>query len=448
MTLTRKAYQKLQTWKKNPDRKPLLIRGARQVGKSTLVKEFSKEFHHYISLNLEKKEHRRLFEELDAVKDILEILRLKLNIPGDKNPTLLFIDEIQESPEAIQKLRYFYEEFPEVFVIAAGSLLEFAMRKVPSFPVGRVEQMVLHPFDFEEFLMALNQKQALAKFNNIPVPSLAHEPLMKLFHTYAIMGGMPEVINQYIRNESIANAGNIYESLWQGYKDDVEKYALNATERKIIRHVIDSAPKEKDRIKFEGFGSSAYRSREVGEALRSLDLARIIKLTYPVTSTVPPVAEDIKRSPRLQFLDTGLLNYALNIQAEMIGVEDLNYFYKGKIIQHIVTQELQSQFDAPSYKPHFWVREKANSTAEVDLIYQYKNQLIPVEIKSGEQGKLRSLHQFLEQANHPYAVRLLANHLSIEKVRTPGGKPYTLLNLPYYLGAKLPEYISWFIESN
>jgi hypothetical protein len=448
MNLKRKAYQKLLKWKSNPGRKPLLIRGARQVGKSTLVQEFSKEFRHFISLNLEKKEHQRWFEELDSIKDIMEVLSLQFDIPVQEQPILLFIDEIQESPKAIQQLRYFYEEMPGLYVIAAGSLLEFALRKVPSFPVGRVEQMVLHPFDFEEFLMALDHKQALNQFSIIPVKPLAHELLMKLFHIYAIIGGMPEVVKQYVTKQSMADLGPIYEALWQGYKDDVEKYAANTTERKVIRHVIDTAPSEKDRIKFEGFGRSAYRSREVGEALRALDLARIVRLIYPVTSTGLPLSEDIKRRPRLQFLDTGLLNYTLHIQAEMIMVEDFNDFYKGKIIQHLITQELQARFDVPSYKPNFWVREKANSNAEVDLVYQHRKYLIPIEIKSGDQGKLRSLHQFVDQSNHPYAVRLLANGLSVENAITPGGKPYMLMNLPYYLGNKIPEYISWFIENH
>ncbi|MBK6966063.1 MAG: ATP-binding protein [Bacteroidales bacterium] len=448
MNLKRKAYQKLLKWKSNPARKPLLIRGARQVGKSTLVQEFAREFRYFISLNLEKREHQRWFEELDSIKDIMEVIALQFDIPIQEEPVLLFIDEIQESPKAIQQLRYFYEEMPGLYVIAAGSLLEFALRKVPSFPVGRVEQMVLHPFDFEEFLMALDHKQALDQFNSIPVKPLAHELLMKLFHIYAIIGGMPEIVKQYVTQQSMADLGPIYEALWQGYKDDVEKYAANTTERKVIRHVIDAAPLEKDRIKFEGFGRSAYRSREVGEALRALDLARIVRLIYPVISTELPMIEDIKRSPRLQFLDTGLLNYTLHIQAEMMLVEDFNDFYKGKIIQHLITQELQARFDAPSYKPNFWVREKVNSNAEVDLVYQHHKYLIPIEIKAGEQGRLRSLHQFVDESNHPYAVRLLANKLSVETAKTPGGKPYMLMNLPYYLGNKLPEYVSWFIENH
>ena len=258
---------------------------------------------------------------------------------------------------------------------------------------------------------------------------------------------MPEAIKQYITDQSFANLGAIYDALWQGYKDDAEKYASNQTERKIIRHVIDSSPNEKDRVSFEGFGNSAYRSREIGEALRSLDLARVMRLIYPATAVTPPINEDLKKRPRLQFLDTGLLNYALNIQAEMIGVNDLYSVYKGRIIQHMVIQELQAQHDSTLYKPRFWVREKSKSSAEVDLLYPYKQFLIPVEIKSGEQGKLRSLHQFMEKCGHHYAVRLLANRFSVEHVKTPSGVPYLLMNLPYYLGTKIPQYIEWFIHN-
>lgn len=448
MIFYRKATSKLLKWKESSTRKPLLIRGARQVGKSTLIRQFASEFTHFIELNLEKEQHRRLFEQTDQVRYLMDAIYLSARIPNTGQPTLLFLDEIQESPKAIQQLRYFYEELPHLYVVAAGSLLEFALKKIASFPVGRIEQMVLHPFDFEEFLMALDHQQALEELNTIPCHDYGYQAMMEQFHNYAIVGGMPEVIKQYMTDQSFANLGAIYDALWQGYKDDAEKYASNQTERKIIRHVIDSSPNEKDRVSFEGFGNSVYRSREIGEVLRALDLARVIRLIYPATALTPPMNEDLKKRPRLQFLDTGLLNHALNIQAEMIGVTDLNSVYKGRIIQHMVIQELQSQHDSTLYKPHFWVREKAKSSAEVDLVYHYKQYLIPIEIKSGEQGKLRSLHQFMESCGHPYGVRLLANRFSVEKVKTPSGIPYLLMNLPYWLGTKIPLYIEWFIRNH
>lgn len=446
MPFERKAYTKLLEWKHKSNRKPLVIRGARQVGKSTLVSQFSREFRHFIALNLEKKTHQRFFEGSLEAKQILDALFLSFNIPKDEDSILLFIDEIQEAPAAIQMLRYFYEEHPSVYVVAAGSLLEFALHEVPSFPVGRVEQMVLHPFDFEEFLMALGHTSALAALKQIPVASYAHDTLMDLYYTYAAIGGMPEIISQYIQENSVANLSSTYESLWQAYKDDVVKYARSPAERKVLQHLIFTAPQEKDRIVFEGFGHSNYKSREVGEAMRSLDMARIVQLIYPSTTTKPPIETDFKKRPRLQFLDTGLLNRALQIQVEMIGIENLNVLYKGRIVQHLLTQELMAQHHLPSYKPHFWVREKINSQAEVDLLYQYQQFIIPIEVKSGATGTLRSLFQFMDACDHSFAIRILGNQYSIDQLQTSNGKPFLLMNLPYYLGTKIPEYAAYLVQ--
>jgi hypothetical protein len=445
MTFERKAYHSLLKWKDKKGRKPLIIRGARQVGKTTLINDFSKEFAHYIYLNLEKADNRRIFEKTDQIRDIVDSIFLKSEVPMDHQPTLLFLDEIQESPEAIQQLRYFYEEYPQLHIISAGSLLEFALKKVASFPVGRVEQMVLHPFNFEEFLSATDKKNALNEFHIIPVKEYAHSTLLQLFHQYAIIGGMPGVIERYVSEASIINIGELYDNLWQSYLDDVEKYASNLTERNVIRHIINSAPFEKDRIRFAGFGNSDYRSREVGESLRALDMARIIQLIYPTTCVQPPIIPDYKRKPRLQFVDTGLLNHSLGLQGEMIALKDLNDFYRGRILQHLVTQQIQSLFDSPLYKPSFWVREKANSNAEVDFVFHHNKYIIPIEIKSGSHGRLRSLHQFIDITKYKYGVRLLANQLSVEKVTTPAGTDYFLMNLPYYLVTRIPEYVDWFI---
>ena len=447
MIYRRKLYKQLLEWKNSNNRKPLIIRGARQVGKSTLVRDFGKEFRYFIEINLEKSQDKKLFERLDNASDIINAIFLSKGIPFTEEPTLIFIDEIQESPPAIKMLRYFYEEFPDLYFIAAGSLLEFALKKVPSFPVGRVKQVVLHPFDFEEFLLALDRKDILEELENLPVKNYAHNTLLDLFHDYAIIGGMPEVVKRYGEEKNMINLGGIYASLWQSYRDDVEKYASNSTERKIIRHIIDTAPFEKDRISFAGFGNSIYRSREVGEALRSLDMARIIRIIYPSTSVEPPAIPNLSRKPRLQLVDTGLLNYSIGHQAEMIGLDDLNDFYRGKIIQHLVYQQLQAQNHSPLYKPVFWVREKANSNAEVDLLYQYKKYLIPIEIKSGGHGTLRSLHQFIEQSSHKFGVRLLANKFSVESVKTPKGIPYLLMNLPYYASSRIPQYVEWFVSN-
>jgi predicted AAA+ superfamily ATPase len=259
---------------------------------------------------------------------------------------------------------------------------------------------------------------------------------------------MPEIINTWLETENLTDLSSVYESIWGTYQDDVEKYASNETERKVIKHIISTAHLYLDqRIKFQHFGQSNYKSREVGEALRSLDDARIIRLIYPSTDIEIPIKPDLKKSPRLQFLDTGLVSHALGIEAELLALKDLSLSFKGALIAHLINQELISLNSTSSSKPFFWVREKKQSSSKVDLILNSKGKVIPVEIKSGSSGTLKSLHQFIETCKHPYAVRMYAGEFSVEKTKTPGGKPYLLMNLPYYLGTKLPEYVHYFIEN-
>lgn len=449
MGFNRQIFSQLIDWKKNIDRKPLIIRGARQVGKTTVVKDFAKTYPNSILLNLEKESDRSFFDDFNDVKSIVEALFLDSNInPTHIGNTLLFLDEIQESPKAIQLLRYFHEEIPDLHVIAAGSLLEFAMRYVKSFPVGRVQFLYLHPMNFPEYLEAIDHSAALEQILSVPIKPIAHKVLMDLFHRYAIIGGMPEVIKIEIQKSNLASLPQIYESIWGTYKNDVEKYTSNETERKIIKHIMDFAPLAMDqRVKFQGFGNSNYKSREVGECFRILEDARILRLVYPTTDLTPPIQSDFKKSPRIQLLDTGLINYTIGIQSQLLGMDDLSRAYKGALVPHLVTQELISVQSISDQKPNFWVREKNQSSAEVDLVFTYQNKVIPIEIKSGPTGSLRSLHQFIEASDHPFAVRIYGGPFKIEETKTPGGKPYQLMNLPYYLGTMINEYVGWFVES-
>lgn len=448
MAFKRTIENYLQQWKVSKSRKPLIIRGARQVGKTTLIRDFAKSYQNAIVLNLERKGDLRYFDDFDDVRTIVEALFLANRIPSSAiGNTLLFIDEIQESPKAIQLLRYFYEDIPELHVISAGSLLEFAMRKVHSFPVGRVEFLYLHPLNFQEYLEAAGEQELLNQLKIVPVKPAAHKLLMDAFHRYAIIGGMPEVVKTDVQQHSLSDLPRVYESIWGTYKNDVEKYTSNDTERKIIKHLMDTSPLYLDeRIKFQGFGNSNYRSREVGEAFRTLDDAKIVRLIYPTTDIHPPLKADLKKAPRLQFLDTGLVNYSLGIQAEMLAMQDLNSAYKGAVIPHLVTQELISLQSISAQTPNFWVREKTTSNAEVDLLYSYQGLIIPIEVKSGSTGSLKSLHLFIDAVDHPYAIRMYAGAFNVEKAVTPNKKPYLLMNLPYYAGTSLPQYIEWFIK--
>ncbi|HAK75522.1 MAG TPA: AAA family ATPase [Runella sp.] len=443
----RKLEQKLLDWKGRKSRKPLILRGARQVGKSTLVRELGKSYDYFIQLNLEKPSDRRFFQKEREVTEIWQQLIFEKGIPDRPQNTLLFIDKIQEIPHVIKQLRYFYEEIPQLHVIAAGSLLEFALGDVGSFPVGRVEEMVLHPFDFEEFLMATGEENALKALRQIPLPSFAYDKLFDLFKKYVIIGGMPEIIQQYVASGGkLTGLKGIYASIWETYKSDVVKYAHNANEAKIMRFVIESAPLVRDRISFAGFGGSNYRSREVGEAFRALDLAKVIYLIYPTTQVAPPQLPEISRKPRLQFLDTGLLNYASEIQAELLQLDDLNDYHKGFVVNHCITQELIAQHSEVFFKPQFWVKENAASNAEVDLTLKWQKYLLPIEVKSGAKGSLRSLHEFMDMTDHTLAIRFLRNELNIETVTTRQSKRFQLLNLPYFAISQVEKYVEWAVN--
>jgi predicted AAA+ superfamily ATPase len=444
----RKILSELRKWAASSLRKPLILRGARQVGKTTLIHIFSKEFDQYIYLDLEKSEDADLFKRNLPVKELLQSIYLSKNITPTKGKTLLFIDEIQSCPEAVAILRYFYEEIPELFVISAGSLFEIMIAsKQISFPVGRVQFLYIYPVNFEEFMEALGEKEALKIINTTPFPDYAFQKLLKLFHTYSLIGGMPEIVSKFRETKSIIDLNPIFQSLMTAYSDDVSKYAKNGTMRNIFKHCIENAPFEAGkRIQFSGFGNSSYKSREIGEALNTLERARLLYLLYPTTKTEVPVIPNKRKSPRLLFFDTGIMNFIGGLQKDYLKYDDLHSFYKGILAEHIVGQELLSNDFSTEKKPIFWVREKKQSSAEVDYVFQFDKYVIPIEVKAGKSGTLRSLHQFINRCNHLYAIRLYAGPLKIDRTSTPEGKQYFLLNLPYFLIGKMNNYVPWFFE--
>lgn len=444
---SRSILKELEVWSKSDLHKPILLRGARQVGKTSIIELFGQQFDTFIQLNLERPQDIQHFQRSLSLQDIWQSILLSKNT-SLHGKTLLFIDEIQHSPEAIALLRYFYEDMPELYVIAAGSLLEVVLEKYQlSFPVGRIEYKQLYPMTFQEYLNAMRETQVLEVMKKIPLPSYAHNILLQHFHRYTLLGGMPEVIANYRNNQDIVSLNPMYQNLLRSYLEDVSKYARNRTLSQVLRHCIESLPFEMGtRIKFQGFGNSNYRSREVGEALRTLERAMLIYLIYPTSSTLPPIRPNLKKSPRLQFLDTGLLNYVVGLQQYYLEFNDLHAFYKGKIAEHIVGQELLALQDNPISRPCFWARDKNQSSAEVDFIIQHQTDLIPIEVKAGTSGTLRSLHQFMNQAPHPYAIRLYAGPLQLGEAHTPQGKGFQLLNLPYFLSGQLFQYMDWMKE--
>ena len=444
----RDIINELVAWSNKANRKPLVLRGARQVGKTTCVNLFSQSFEQYIYLNLELSEDRALFQQDYNISEFLEALFFLKNKQKNLQKTLIFIDEIQAEPKAVAMLRYLYEQAPEYYVIAAGSLLESVLDKKISFPVGRIEYLRLYPVSFKEFLYAMGEQQAITLLEQIPCPAFAHDKLLKLFHKYTLIGGMPEIIQHYAVHRDLTSLSSLYESLLVAYLDDVEKYANNEKHSRVIRHIIQTAFHfAGERIKMVGFGNSNYPSREISEAMQLLEKSFMLQRIYPTTATELPLIPDLKKSPRLQLLDTGLVNYFSGIQQEIFGTKDLNILYKGRITEHIVGQEIQAQSHLLLNKLFFWVRQKNQSNAEVDFVIQQGNKIIPIEVKSGATGRLRSLHQFVERTNHPFAVRLYAGKLTKEKAKTIAGIEFQLLNLPYYLAGELDQYLEWFIAS-
>jgi uncharacterized protein len=438
----RQAYKKLQQWKSSANRKPLIIRGARQVGKTTLVHQFSSEFDQYLYFNLEKNEDQAIFKDRKSIKEVIDAMFFFREMVQKNMITLIFIDEIQALPEAIPLLRYFYEEYPEYYVIAAGSLLEVLFNSGFSFPVGRVEYMHLYPFTFEEFIVASGSDHALNVYNTFPPPDYSHNRLLELFHSYALIGGMPEAVLRYNSQPEIIALKPVFESLLIGYMDDIEKYAKNQSQANILRHAIPACFREAgSRIRFQGFGSSVYGSREMGEALRAIEKTRLITLIYPTIQVNFPFSADVKKSPRLQVIDTGLVNHFAGITKELFQVRDLTAVFQGRIIEHLVGQEIIATNESELHKPLFWVREKVGTTSELDFMFLYHGTGIPVEIKSGKTGTLRSLHQYIEMSKVKIAVRLYAGTFRIDSIKTIKGTPFTLLSIPYYHAGKLKDYL-------
>ncbi|MCL2247151.1 MAG: AAA family ATPase [Lentimicrobiaceae bacterium] len=439
----RNAIEQLRHWASKSKRKPLVLRGARQVGKTTLVNEFSKYFDTYLYLNLEIPHAHALFETDRSIEEILIGIYLYCDKPVSQGKTLLFIDEIQNSPKAVMQLRYFYEKTPDLYVIAAGSLLENLINKQISFPVGRVEYMAVRPCSFDEFLCALGEKELRKALIEKRIPENIHLKTISLFNTFTLIGGMPEVVNYYAQNRDLVSLNDIYETLLQGYKDDVRKYARNEAMAHVITYILERGWHfAAQRIAVGNFAGSSYKAREMGEAFRTLEKAMLLELSYPTVGYKPPVIPELKRKPKLFWLDTGLVNYVAKIQKEVFSVRDILDAWRGNIAEQMVAQELLAANCKLSAKRDFWVRDAHGADAEVDFILQIGDKIIPVEVKTGHNSKLKSLHFFMENSSANLAVRIWSHPFSVDKIKTISGKPFDLYNIPFYYTGMLLQFIS------
>jgi hypothetical protein len=436
--IDRNISNDLESWRLSSNRKPLILRGARQVGKTTAVKLFAQRFNQFINLNLERPEDKQLFREGRSFRDTLEAIYLTKKIVP-KGSILIFIDEIQYSVVAVQLLRYFYEDAPELYVVAAGSMLETLISKKIHFPVGTVEFLKMYPVSFKEFLTATGEDSAIKFLDSEEIPDFAHEHLTKLFNWYAMIGGMPEAVARFAENRSVAALAPIYRNLLLSYLDDVEKYASGDHEIKVLRHVISRAYLYTgSRIRYAGFGESSYSSNNVSEAITILEKAMLFVLARPTVFPTMPLIPDYRKSMKLFGLDAGLINFQFGNQIEYLGQKPIGNILEGRMAEQITAQELISDVLPPFAELNFWTREKSQSQAEVDFVLPFNDLLIPIEVKSGKSGKLRSLHSFINNCPHHWAIRIYSGPLLIHSDKTLQGKDFQLINIPFYLISRLP----------
>ncbi|GHT54017.1 ATPase [Bacteroidia bacterium] len=432
--IQRRALENLRKWRDSSDRKPLVLRGARQVGKTTVVRELAKEYDVYLELNLENEKERELFETGNDVHKAINDIFFYKGVKKTDKSVLLFIDEIQFSKPAVAILRYFYEKANYIHVIVAGSLLETVIdiRKI-SFPVGRVQYMAIRPCSFLEFLDGMGDRFDVELIENLTDVSAIHFRIIDWFYKYTLVGGMPAAIAKYAEKQDILSVKKVYDSLLVTYKDDVEKYTDNALQIQIIRIILDVGwYSAAEAISFDKFGNTAFSSREMSKAFQTIQKAMLLELAYPTSSVQMPLSPNFRRRPKLLWLDTGLVNYHAGIQREVFSVKNIEDVWRGRIAEHIVAQELLTLDDSLLTKRTFWRREKETSDAEVDFVYNFESKAIPIEVKSGHNSKLKSLHLFMDECPHNYAVRVWSQPFSVDKVKTQAGKEFNLVNLPFY----------------
>jgi len=423
--IERSIDKELLEWKNQSFRKPLLIRGARQVGKSSTVRNLARTFEYFIELDfISNKSIHRLFEgDINPVR-IYEELSLIFNIPIVPDRTLVFFDEIQSCIPAITSLRYFYEKTPDIHLIAAGSLLEFALKDLPSFGVGRIRSIYLYPFSFNEFLLAFNEKalvQLTEKFNfNKPLSEPLHIKLKQYLIRFITIGGMPEVVASYVKGGSLIDCQKILEELTNSLYDDFSKYKSRVPSTR-LREVFSSVIIQTG-SKFVLSQVETQSNRfQVKESLELLEQAGLIfPVVHSSSNGIPLGAQINIKFRKYLIFDTGIFQRFVNLDlSELLLNTEISLVNKGAIAELYTGLELikaQPYNQAPSL--HYWQREKKGSQAEVDYVIELGNKIGPIEVKSGIKGKMQSLRIFMEEKGSKFGIRTSLEHFSrIEKIR-------------------------------
>ncbi len=441
----RSALQYLKNWLTDPNRKPLVIRGARQVGKTYLVQMLAKqEFKQFIEINFEiEPEIASYFEQKDPSKTIM-LLEAHYRQKIEPGRALIFLDEIQKAPEVFARLRYFYEKLPDLHIIAAGSLLDFILKEHTfSMPVGRIEYLHLGPVSFSEFLLACNEDRLLNYLNSYTIkdnmPGALHQRLTDLFKIFLFVGGMPESVFVYTQTNRFEPVEKVKANILNTFSDDFNKYGDNINYQKILT-VFQALPANTGKkIKYVNI-SRDYKASEIAGILQLFDLAKLCKPVYHSACRGIPLGASINRKKfKLLFLDVGLLLSATGLSVKDIELtKDLMLINSGSVCEQFAGQHLlyrQNFFHTPEL--HYWIREQPSSNAEVDYIITSGQHLIPIEVKAGKTGTLRSLQQFVIEHDSKIAVRFNLDKpsMTVSKGQTTSRRKYSypLLSLPLYM---------------
>jgi uncharacterized protein len=457
--LNRNELKNMALWLAKPNRKPLILRGARQVGKSTLVTLFANQQQRPLAVvNLERHPGLGSVFASNNPAAIIDTLEALPGMPPITNNTLLFLDEIQAVPAALAALRYFYEELPNQPVLGAGSLLEFALGNQQfSMPVGRVEYLDMGPMTFSEFLAALDENklvQLLANWESgQAINDVIHARLLELLRLYYLIGGMPEAVKHYADTRSLSGVSAIHSALIHTYRDDFPKYIGNRSLAR-IQHVFDyTARSVGNKVKYSQY-SSDDKSATIKADIELLCAARVVsKVRHSHCNGLPLQAELDEKNYKLLFLDIGLMNALCGLGWQQLGaLQGAQLVNEGALAEQFIGQHLQALLaQSPNRELNYWLREGRANNAELDYVVAMHGQLVPIEVKAGASGHLKSLMQFMLEKQQQNAIRFDAAPPSVQTieamVRSGQGMEsvkFQLHSLPLYLVEAVPRVIASF----
>lgn len=434
--LQRNIDCELIKWKDSIRRKPLLLRGARQVGKSWSVRNLAKQFDYFIEVNFEKQpEVKDIFKYTGDVKEICNSLSIFYDTPIIPGKTLLFLDEIQASKEAIKSLWFFKEDYPELHVIAAGSLLEFALKGLTNFGVGRLTMMMMYPFSYDEFLTALGKeglREAIAKASPaMPLLNIFHNEAVRYYRMFLIIGGMPASVSAWVETNDFNLCAREQRDIQISYYLDFAKYAGDV-DTQLLRNTLQSVVAQTGRKFMYSKVEGGYRSKDVQIALNLLIDAGIVKHVKCTSANGLPLGAEVKANfNKYIYLDTGLMLRILDldfggakeIKGEILTSSTSDLVNKGSIAEMSVGLEIiKCPNEGIDRELFYWKNVANGATAEVDYVTAYRLNVLPIEVKAGTSGKMKSLRTFMKTKHLDLGIRTSLENFGILKHEEDGTK--------------------------